>query len=250
VISCFDKALAYETEAREDIPAREPGKDMLEDNGKAGLAVGIAFWTCNPTGECAKACYPAKRALRRKGCAHKAIAVTKAIMADPDGAAERMIAEFNRRAPKRGAKFLRWNSSGDLFAEALECIKAIARAGIIVHVFTRKPAMGALLRDIAVRNGLPIVVLCSVDASNVDSVLLGAPTGRYAALTSADSPAPFDRLPPERTVSFPVDARDKNIATVPEEFKAGACPCDMGTRHFSDSCAQCLADGAGCFMDI
>jgi hypothetical protein len=249
-VTNFDKALIIERAAWCATPAREAGKDMLEDNGKAGLAVGIAFNTCEATAECAAKCYAACRALRRPLILRKAIAVTKAILEDPDGAAERIIAEFNRRAPKRGAKFLRWNSSGDLFPEALECIKAIAKAGIIVHVFTRKPAMGALLRDIAVRNGLPIVVLCSVDASNVDSVLLGAPTGRYAALTSADSPAPFDRLPPERTVTFPVNARDKNIATVPEEFKAGACPCDMGTRHFSDSCAQCLADGAGCFMDI
>lgn len=249
-MSNFDKALAYETAQWDAIPAREPGKEMLEDNGKAGLAVGLAFRSCDPTAECAADCYAAKRALCRRTVARKAIAVTKAIMADPVGAAARMVAEFKRRAPKRGAMFLRWNSSGDLFTQALTCIKRIAAEGIIVHVFTRKSALGKALRDYALAHGLPIVVLCSVDASNVDAVLAAAPDCRYAALTSERSPAPFDRLPADRTVAFPVDARPKNIATVPDEFNGGACPCDMGVRHFADSCAQCLKDGTGCFMGI
>jgi hypothetical protein len=246
----FATVLRQETAQWDAIPPRAPGKDMLEDNGKAGLAVGCAFCTCNPTAACARECYAARRALRWATILRKAIAVTKAIMADPIEAAARMVAEFERRAPKRGAKFLRWNSSGDLFTQAVVCIERIARAGIIVHVFTRKPALGKALRDYALANGLPIVVLCSVDPGNVDAVLAAAPDGRYAALTSATHPAPFSQLPAERTVAFPVNARPVNIATVPETFKAGACPCDMAVRHFSDSCARCLEDGTGCFMSL
>ena len=247
----FDKALAKERAVWGEIPPRAPGLDMLEDNGKAGLAVGLAFRTCDPTGACAKTCYAARRALRRPACLRKAIAVTKAIEADPDAAAARIVKEYRRRAPKRGATFLRWNSSGDLFPAAIDCILEVARRGIVVHVFTRKPGAGAALRHAAMTDGFPVVVLLSVDGDNWPEVLDVNFAGcRLAALTSADAPAPFSRLDPARTVAFPVDAKPANIKTVPDKFKAGACPCDMGVRHFSDSCAQCLRDGSGCFMGV
>ena len=227
--------------------------NILEDNGKAGLAVALAFRSCarSCTRACCKECYAAARVARRPDIGVKAIANSKALEKAPVLFGLAVAAEFRKRAPRAGALFLRWNSQGDLTPKALRAIVTVARAGIVVHVFSRNVRCAAALWRFALRHGYPIIVLLSVDATSKAPVFAAAAAGaRCAALTSAAYPAPFVALDSAATVAFPIDGRPDNITTVPTEFSAGACPCDMARRPFANSCATCLRDGMGCFMGM
>ncbi len=252
-------------EARARRRSRPADRPIGQCNAKAGLAVGFPVRTCKCATElCKRECYACQGPIAFRDAVAKSVENYVLCARDPETFAARVLDEFARAREKGitvkyaegarehsvriAARFVRWNASGDLFPAARQAILRIARQGVWVHVFTRDPREGRALRRAARRENLPILVLLSVDATSRPVCFRWS--GAFAALTSAAAPAPWNRLDPARTVAFPVDGRPENIATVPEAFRGGACPCDMKVRSYVGSCAQCFADGTGCFMHV
>lgn len=251
--------------ARERAAPKRPraaDRPIGQRNAKAGLAIGFPILTCRrSTVLCRQTCYACSGPIAFRDSIRKSVENAALCRRAPVRFARRVVAEFRRVARgltvkvakdggavsvKISARFVRWNSSGDLFPAARKAILAIARAGVWVHVFTRDPREGAALRRVARAENLPVLVLLSIDATSEPDCWRWR--GPFAALTRADAPAPWHRLDPDRTVAFPCDGAPNAIATVPDRFRGGACPCDLGERSYVGSCAKCFEKGTGCFM--
>jgi hypothetical protein len=119
---------------------------VVSENRVAGLSLNLPIYgTCKPTKVCAATCYAAKNGaayLALPNAVNKQLRLYNSMVANPHEVAGRIVAEMLAHM-RKGAKFLRWNGVGDLFAESVVCLEEVARAlpHLPIWVVTRVPEM-------------------------------------------------------------------------------------------------------------
>jgi hypothetical protein len=191
---------------------------------------------------CAENCYAQRNHISYRAAVNKQIKVMNSIKADPLSVADLIISE-TRRHQKKGVTYLRWNGVGDLFAESVKCLVAVADAlpSLPIWVVTRIPEQAASIphRD-------NIFLHFSLDASSLDryaKVLLLNPESKnifFSYTASKDEEAP-----PRELWDIPISVffTDRYKGRPPKGYEATSCALNgaLTTENACEACRRCFS---------
>lgn len=222
------------------------GDPVLSGNMVTGVSLNLPIYgTCKPSKVCAENCYAQRNHISFRAAVNKQIKVMNSIKADPLAVAERVASEM-RKHLKKGVTYLRWNGVGDLFAESIDCLVAVADLlpNVPVWVVTRIPEQA-----VAVPHRDNIFVHFSLDASSLDryaKVLTLSPKNQnlfFSYTASKDEAAPPTEL---WDIPISVFFTDRYKSEPPRGYEDVSCALNNApsTANACEGCRRCFSSRA------
>ena len=211
-----------------------PHDKILSDNMVTGMSLNLPIYnTCKPTKVCAANCYAQRNHISFNAAVNKQIKVMNSLKEAPHEIATRIVAEIK----KTSATFLRWNGVGDLFAESIECLTAVADhlPAMPIWVVTRIPEQAA-----SVPHRDNVYVHFSLDASSLDryeQVLALNPMSRNLFFSFQED---VDATPPRELEDIPISVyfTDRYKRPAPADYNDVSCPLNAA-ESTTGACAKC-----------